>query len=128
MDLKDLTPKSDIIEVTLTHPSTGQVVVNADDTPMTISVYGPYSREYKKVLYANTRDRINKGDQNIDMEELERLNINVLAETTTSWNITYDGVVPELDVELAKTIYENVYWIKSQVDQAVEDALDFTTA
>lgn len=128
MDLLDLTPKSSIIEVNLNHPSTGEPIVNTDGSPMSISVYGPYSREYKKVLYAKTKDRINKGEQNVDMEELERLNIEVLAETTTSWNITYDGKLPELDVELAKEIYENVYWIKSQVDQAVEDTLDFTTA
>ncbi len=128
MDLKDLTPKSDIIEVQLAHPSNGEPLLNNDKSRMTISVYGPYSKEYKKILYKHTKDKIKDGQANLDVVEIEELNIAVLAEATVSWNITFDGKNPELSVELAKEIYEEVFWIKTQIDEAVQSSLDFMKA
>ena len=128
MDLKDLTPKSDIIEVQLAHPSNGEPLLNNDKSRMTISVYGPYSKEYKKILYKHTKDKIKDGQANLDVVEIEELNIAVLAEATVSWNITFDGKNPELTSELAKEIYEEVFWIKSQIDEAVQSSLDFMKA
>jgi len=128
MDLKDLTPKSDIIKVELAHPTTGEPLLNDDKSRMTISIYGPYSKEYKKVLYEHTKDKIASGTANLDPVDIEQLNIDVLSETTVSWNITFDGNNPELTKDLAKEIYEEVFWIKAQIDEAVKEALDFTKA
>ncbi len=128
MDLKDLTPKSNTIEVELRHPSTGERLFNKDETPMVISVYGPYSKEYKKALYENTKGKITEGQSSLDIVEMEELNIKVLAEATVSWNITFDGKNPELSKELAAEIYEEVFWIRSQIDEAVQKSLDFMNA
>lgn len=128
MDLKDLKPKSDIIKVELAHPTTGEPLLNDDKSRMTISIYGPYSKEYKKVLYEHTKDKIASGTANLDPVDIEQLNIDVLSETTVSWNITFDGNNPELTKDLAKEIYEEVFWIKAQIDEAVKEALDFTKA
>ena len=56
MDLMDLKPTSNTVEVTLKHPNTGVVLKNEDKTDMTIVVYGyvyiyivrPPSREGKR--------------------------------------------------------------------------------
>lgn len=128
MDLRDLTPKSDIVEVNLKHPTTGEPLTNGDGTQMTISVYGPYSKNYKEALYGKTQGKIKDGATDLSVVELEDLNLTIFAAATNSWNITFDGEQPELTEEAALKVYREVYWIKQQIDEAVSQALDFTTA
>jgi hypothetical protein len=128
MDLKDLTPKSDLVEVELAHPSNGDPLFNEDNTRMSITVYAPYSKQYKQALYNYTKGKIKNGQADLDVIELEELNVSVLAATTESWNITFDGKNPELTEELAREIYTDAFWIKTQIDEAVSQVLNFTKA
>ena len=57
---------------------------------------------------------------------IEEATLEVLAKTTKAWNITYGGEMPKLTVAKAKDIYEEVFWIKSQLEEVVTDSLDFT--
>ena len=132
MDLLDLTPKSDDIVVTIKHPATGDVLKNDDKSDMTITVYAPHSKEYKKVLHEMTNKRLEKmqakGNNKIKAEEIEEATLETLAKTTKEWNITYGGEVPKLSVAKAKEIYDSVFWIKAQIEEAVEDSLAFMKA
>ncbi len=132
MDLKDLTPKSDTIDVTLVHPNTGDELTNPDGSNMTICMYATHSPEYKKVMHSQTNKRIKaatKGDDlTMTSEDLESSTLDVLANTTKSWDITFSGEKPELTVKKAKEIYTEVFWIKVQLEGAVNDSLDFTKA
>jgi len=132
MDLKDLTPKSDTIDVTLVHPNTGDELTNPDGSNMTICMYATHSPEYKKVMHSQTNKRIKaatKGDDlTMTSEDLESSTLDVLANTTKSWDITFSGEKPELTVKKAKEIYTEVFWIKVQLDEAVTNSLDFTKA
>jgi len=129
-DLKDLTPKSDTVVVTLKHPSTGTILGNEDGSPMTITLHAPHTKSYKKVMYGKTQDRIEKiketGDKKIDFDELEDITLSTLAEVTTEWNITYDGKKPTLSVKKAIEIYNEVFWIRNQIEEAISDNVDFT--
>ena len=132
MDLKDLTPKSDTIDVTLVHPNTGEELKNPDGSNMTICMYATHSPEYKKVMHSQTNKRIKaatKGDDlTMTSEDLESSTLDVLANTTKSWDITFSGEKPELTIKKAKEIYTEVFWIKVQLDEAVTNSLDFTKA
>jgi hypothetical protein len=132
MDLKELTPKSDVIEVDIVHPSTGEKLFNDDNTPMTITLYAPHSKEYKKIMHEQTNRRIKQanttGKLEITSEELEDSTLHVLAKSTKSWDLTYSGEKPTLSTAKAKTVYNEVFWIKTQLDSAVEGALNFMTA
>ena len=132
MDLKDLTPKSDTIDVVLVHPNTGEELTNSDGSNMTICMYATHSPEYKKVMHSQTNKRIKaatKGDDlTMTSEDLESSTLDVLANTTKSWDITFSGEKPELTVKKAKEIYTEVFWIKVQLDEAVTNSLDFTKA
>jgi len=132
MDLKDLTPKSDTIDVILVHPNTGEELTNPDGSNMTICMYATHSPEYKKVMHSQTNKRIKaatKGDDlTMTSEDLESSTLDVLANTTKSWDITFSGEKPELTVKKAKEIYTEVFWIKVQLDEAVTNSLDFTKA
>ena len=129
MDLKDLTPTSDDIVVELTHPATGDKLFNEDKTQMTIILYAPHSKEYKKVLHTQTNYRLKTatktGSINITSEELEENTLSLMASVTKSWDITFDKEKPECTYEKAMALYDEVFWIKTQLDQAVESYLGF---
>ena len=129
MDLFDLTPKSDTIEVTLVHPNTEEVLLNSDDTSMTVELYAPHSKEYKAAMHEQTNKQLKKskgGRKDIDIkaEDLEKASLDLLVKVTKSWNITYKGEKPGLDK--VEEVYETVFWIKSQIEGGLNDTLDFT--
>ena len=132
MDLKDLTPKSDDIVVEIKHPANGETLNNDDKSPMTITVFAPHSKEYKKVLHEQTNKRLkqmqSKNTQDITAEDLEEASLEALAKTTKEWNITYGGEQPKLTVAKAKQIYDEVFWIKAQIEEAAANSLDFMKA
>ena len=99
---------------------------------MTITIYAPHSKEYKKVLHEQTNKRLkkmqSKGNKDITAEEIEEATLEALAKTTKEWNITYGGELPKLTLAKAREVYEDVFWIRSQIEGAIEDSLDFMKA
>jgi len=132
MDLMDLTPKTDLIVVTIKHPLTDEPLKNEDGSEMTITVYAPYSKEYKAVVHGIANKRLkaaqNKKPTDYTMEELEAATLERLVKTTKEWNITYDGAKPKLTEAKAKEVYDKVFWIKGQIEGAVDTSLDFMKA
>lgn len=130
MDLMNLKPTSDVVEVTLTHPSTSEVLKNEDGTAMTITMYASHSKEYKIIVHEQTNKRLklaqSKVKTDITSELIEEASLDLLSSATKSWNITYGKKTPELTRGLAKEIYQEVFWIKDQIEEAVADSLDFT--
>ena len=133
MDLMNLIPTTETIEVVLKHPQTFDVLKNEDGTDMTITVYAPHSKEYKAAVHEQTNIRLKqmqaKGNRNtnvITAEELEAATIKMLVKTTKDWNITSGGKQPKFTADEAKKIYQEVFWIKDQIEEAVADAEVFT--
>ena len=132
MDLMNLKPTSDTVEVTLKHPNTGDVLKNDDKTDMTIVVYASHSKEYKALMHEQTNKRLKamQGKKNTDItaQEMEEATLNMLSKITSEWNITYNKEQPKLSIAKAKQIYDEVFWIKDQIEEALADSLDFTKA
>jgi membrane-associated HD superfamily phosphohydrolase len=129
MDLKDLTPSSETTEVTIVHPATLEMLVNNDKSPMTITMHSPHSKAYKSAIYEQTDKRLKKaqGKKSLEItaEELEDAAIELLAKTTKDWNITFDGEQPNFTVSKAKSIYSEVFWLREQIEEALNNSLDF---
>ena len=132
MDLKDLTPTNDTVDVKLVHPVTFDPLVNDDGSQMTITVYAQHSKEYKKASHEQTNRRLKQaqGRKRIEItaEDIEDMSVEMLAQTTKSWDITFDGKKPKLTIEKAKDIYKEVFWIRDQIEEALSSSLDFTKA
>lgn len=132
MDLMNLKPTSDTIEVKLVHPNTGKPLKNDDKTDMTINVYASHSKEYKAVMHKQTNKRLKtmQAGKKVEFtaEDIEEAGLTLLSEITESWNITYGAEKPKLSVAKAKEIYEEVFWIKDQIEEAQAESLDFTKA
>jgi len=133
MDLKNLTPASDTIEVILVHPNTLEPLMKeGSDNEMSITLYAPHYKEYKKLVHEQTDKRLAAMQKSkkvqVSAADLERSSIDILAKATKEWDITYDGESPKLTVVKAREIYADCFWIKDQLEEAINDTLDFTQA
>ena len=134
MDLKNLTPTSDTIEVILVHPNTLEPLMNEGNkkSEMSITLYAPHSKEYKKLVHEQTDKRLAQLQKSkrvqISASDIEKSSIDILAKDTKEWDITYDGESPKLTVPKAREIYTEYFWIKDQLEEAINETLDFTQA
>jgi dGTP triphosphohydrolase len=132
MDLMDLKPTSDTVDVLLKHPTTFEPLTNEDGSNMVITVYAPHSKDYKSAMHEQTNKRLKQSQAKkkveFTSEDLEDSTLSLLANVTKSWKITYGGVKPQLTIPKAKEVYAEVFWIKDQIEEAVADSLDFTNA
>lgn len=126
MDLSKTIPTNDTIVVELEF--NGEVLKNDDDTPMTIEVYLPHSKEYRAARHGQADILIEKKTERLKSAEAEELGVEFLAKTTKDWNITFDGKKPKLTVAKAKEIYSTVLWVGDLIAQKVEEAKGFTKA
>ena len=132
MDLMNLKPTSDTVEVTLKHPNTGDTLKNDDKSDMTITIHASHSKEYKAATYEQTNKRLKAMQsgkkQEITAQDMEEAGLTLLSKATADWNITYGGEKPKLTVAKAKDLYNEVFWIKDQIEEALAESLDFTKA
>ena len=132
MDLMNLKPTSDTVEVKLVHPNTGKTLKNDDNSDMTITLYASHSKEHKAVLHEQTNKRLKAMQsgkkQDFTAQDIEEATLTLLSKITAEWDITYGGEKPKLTVAKAKEIYDEVFWIKNQMEDALADSLDFTKA
>tara|TARA_B110000093_G_scaffold142590_1_gene153719 strand:+ start:4090 stop:4488 length:399 start_codon:yes stop_codon:yes gene_type:complete len=129
MDLKDLTPNTDDIVISVVHPVTGDALKNDDGTAMTITVLSPFSKGYKKLQHEQITKRLKKAQksksEDIDYSDIEEATLEVLSKATKSWNVTFDGEKPECTVDKAKAMYEDVFWLKTQIEEEVTESMAF---
>ena len=134
-DLLELVPSKDTITVTLKNPNSksdtfGQPLKNKDGTDMTVTVYAPHSREYKGAIHNQTQARIKKAQEtkkrDFSFDDFEEITISLFVDTTVSWNITWKDEMPKYSKKLAKEVYEKLFWIRSQIDEEVQDTSVFT--
>lgn len=132
MDLKDFAPKSDEIVVNIKHPISKEPLLNDDGTPMVITIYAQHSKVYKKaqreLIGKRLKEAQESGSKEIDYEQLEEAALELMAKTTKSWDITYEGKKPKLTEAKARHIYDEVFWIKAQIEEAAATSLDFMKA
>jgi len=132
MDLMNFIPTIDTIDVVVKNPNTLEPLTNEDGSEMTITVYAPHTKEYKAAVHEQTNMRLKqmqtKGNKNtaITAEELEVASIKMLAKTTKDWNITFGGEQPKFTADAAKKLYQEVFWIKDQIEDEVAETEVFT--
>lgn len=132
MDLKDFAPKSDEVEVVVKHPVNGEPLTNKDGSDMVIVLHAPHSKPYKEVMYEQTNKRLKmaQGTGSVDLkaQDLEEASLELLSKATKAWNITYDDKQPKLTEAKAKAIYDELFWLKPQVEEALSNTEVFTKA
>jgi hypothetical protein len=132
MSLRDVGTVKETTTVTLYHPATGKDLLNADDTPMTVTVHGPYSRLYKSVMREQQQRRMTDVPRGgargaiITSEDVEAYSHELLVRCIESWQITLEG-----DEKLAfsrdavESVLADFPWVRDQLAAAMGNVADF---
>lgn len=134
-DLSDFTPSSDEIVVTLKNPKDQTVLTNdSDQSEMTWTLYAPHTKEYKKVMYDYTDARVKKmrtpdgkfDPNQISMAETDEENLKQLVDVTKGFNLDRNGERLKFSKTKAKEVLDQFFWIKPQLEEALETYEVFT--
>lgn len=130
MSLLSVGKTKDTTDVLIYHPSSGEPMLNADGSQMSITIYGPYSKKYKQISHAQQNRRLAKaqrsgGKVNITAEEIEASALDVLVKCVAGWNITLDKEPEEFSEEKVREVFELVPWLREEVDNAFGDTRSF---
>jgi len=111
----------------LLHPVEGTVLKSDKGQPLTITVYGSDSDEFRKVVRQFGNKRLNeKKNKKQTMEELEEMSARILSKVTVGWsNIVLDGETLKFSEQAAFNLYKEHSWIREQVDEFVNERSNF---
>lgn len=130
MDLKTLDVSeaaSRGADLTLRNPATGENLSGEDGKPITITLLGSDSGEYRKKLRSTANQRIATRKKQT-VEQLEQEGVGLLAAVTTGWhNIIVNGETLQFSKEKAAELYTQYPWIREQVDEFVNERANFLT-
>lgn len=131
MSLRDVGSVKDTTTFTLYHPDTGSDLLNADETPMTVIIHGPYSKRYKKALRDQQQRRMKhvgrkSRSTTLSPEEIEEMTNDLLLTCIEDWQITLEGdeKLP-FSRETAVEVFEEFPWVRDQLNAAMGDVGDF---
>lgn len=122
-DLRNFIPETDFLEVAL-ETSKGKLT-NPDGTPMTITMYAPYSKQFKENQYAIVDEAIKNGLDNSSAKDLSERTVKTIAKNISSWNITLDGKKPKLTYVKAKEVIETVPFVQPLLEKALGNSEGF---
>lgn len=129
MDLKNLDMRAAAeagATMTLRHPVTDEDLTDGKGKPVTITVLGSDSREFRRKVDEINRTRQRKRG-NMSLAESERAASELLAAVTKSWTgIEWEGKVLECTPENAEMLYRERSWVRQQVDEFVADVGNFS--
>lgn len=111
--------------MTVRHPISDEDLVDGKGNPITITLLGNDSREFRRKMDEISRNRQGK-KKTISLAEGERMASELLASVTKSWSgIEWDGKPLECNYENALMLYRERAWLRVQVDEFVADAGNF---
>lgn len=130
MSLRDVGTIKDTTVVTLKHPATRKPLPNADGTPMTVTVYGPYSARYKAVIREQQQARMGEavGDALAPLtpDEIEALSDELMVRCIADWHITLEGDEPlPYSPEAAEQVIAEFPWLRDQINAAMGNVATF---
>ena len=104
--------------------------MNEDGSEMSITVYGPYSSKYKSISHNQQNRRLMKaqrtgGKLNLSAEEIEASAFDLLVKCVADWDITLGGEKPECTEKMVREVFEQLPWVREQVDNALGDTQAF---
>lgn len=111
--------------MTVRHPVTGDDLNGADDKPMTLTVLGADSGEFKRAVSDSAKAR--KPGKVATIADAERATVDMLTRITTgmSGNWTWDGKAFPFSKENVKRLYTERPWLRQQVDEFIADRANF---
>jgi hypothetical protein len=133
MGLRNIGKIKETTEVVLYDPASGAVLLNADKSEMTITLYGPYSEQYKAAERAQTNRRLARAQRSgrgitITAEQIEAESFDLLVKCVAGWNITLDKEPEPFSESAVRDTLTEFPWVRAQVDAGFGDTAAFLEA
>lgn len=131
MDIfEDFAPLGQGAVLEVLHPTTGLPLVMDGETPVTITLVGKDSEQFR----AAVRERTNKNLKAMEKasptaEMVEQANIDLLAACTLGWSgIQVKDQPWPFTPDNARYLYTRLVWLRDQVDGFIADRANFLKA
>lgn len=130
MGLNDIGAVKETTDITIYHPVTGEPLLNADKSEMTVTIHGPYSKRYKEAERAQQNRRFQRAQRsgrgmNLTAEQLEAETFNLMLKCIDNWNVTLDKEPEPFSTEAAREILTEKPWLREQISAAFSDTSAF---
>jgi hypothetical protein len=131
MSLRKVAKVEDTTTITLVDPIDMETVLtNADGSPMTVTVLGPFSKKYKELNFKVQDKRLKQmqrtgGKMQISAEELTRSAREILVGCVVDWNITVEDDPEPCTPEAVARVLEEFEWVASQLDIVIGSEQNF---
>jgi hypothetical protein len=115
---------NDTAEMVVKHPCTGAELIGENDKPMTITVCGSQSRQFRDARNEQIDEGAGKPRDDINAAHHEQTSIELIASCTIKFNglDLGDGL---LDAKHAAEVYESNPWLYDQVDSFMGKKANF---
>ena len=131
MALRDIGTVKDTTVVTITDPRSGKPLKNADGSDMTVTLHGPYSARYKRVMRDQQQARAESMGRGalratLTADEVEEMQTEQLVACIDDWKITLEGDDPmPFSADAARAVLIEFPWLKDQLNIALGDVAGF---
>lgn len=115
MDLSNISVV-ETVDVELKNPKTDAVLVCDDETVMSLTICGPYTKEFKKYFHNFNGAKATESDS-ADMD--------FLVAVTRDWNIQENGEKPAFSKNALKDFLKRHPWVMEQVTFTALDKGNF---
>jgi hypothetical protein len=119
MSLRSIGKTKDTTTIALRAPDPKDKLLNEDGSPMTVTLYGPYSPQYRQAQRAMQREAVETGAASATMseDELDARVEALLIASIKEWAITLDpedGLLP-LNEANARALFTEFPWLRDQL-------------
>lgn len=117
--------------MTVAHPQTGEDLLDDKGTPVTITLLGKDSPEFKKVLRRNANKKIDYMQSTgrkivVKVEDLEKDGLELAVAATKAWSgINVDGALLECVPENVESTYNRFPWLREQVESFINNRANY---
>jgi hypothetical protein len=132
MSLREIGTVKDTTVITLRHPDPRKPnPINADGTPMTVTIHGPYSVRYKAALRERQQAWLADSDRStggftLTPDEVESSTRSMLIACIEDWSLTLEGEKKlPFSPEAAEQVFAEFPWVYEQVAAAAGSVSNF---
>lgn len=129
LDLSPLKTTEDGVPLEVRHPTTGAVLMNGTNEPVTLVLTGADSDKAKKAERATVNRRFKMAGRRSSVmtaEELDADALEILAACTLAWSgFALDGQELECNAQNAKRLYAQFPWLREQAESFRQDRSNF---
>jgi hypothetical protein len=114
MGLRNLVTENDTYVHPVLDPTTFKPLRNADGSPMTVTLFSPESREFRKRLKERAARKLEAGDlPPATPQEEDRDSAEFVALAIKEWHLTLDTEIEPFSYDAAVDILTNQNWLRS---------------